>query len=297
MRNDSLPRTQTPRLDLVAFETSPFPYRGNIPEQGTPFLNVNDGGRLGHASPRGGTYWEDQTYSDRRALLYIPRGFDPRRPAVMIVYFHGNNSTLERDVRDRQGVPRQVADSGLNAVLVAPQFAVDARDSSAGRFWEPGVFGEFLHEAAGHLAELSGNNALQGVFDQMPVIIVAYSGGYMPASAALDVGNVGGRVEGVILLDALYGETGKFADWIARRDSAFFFSAYSKSTRDQNLELQRMLSERGVSFDAGLSERLGQGSVTFLDVGDVEHNDFVSQAWAQDPLQRLLSRIGGYSRA
>ena len=77
--------------------------------------------------PRGGVYWEDTTYSDRRVLLHIPRGFDAALPAVMIVYFHGNLATLERDVvHRRQQVPRQVAESGLNAVLVAPQFAVNA---------------------------------------------------------------------------------------------------------------------------------------------------------------------------
>ena len=109
-----------------------------------PFLDAADGERHGHTSLRGGIYWEDQTYSDRRVLLYIPKGFDPRRPALIVVFFHGNGATLARDVRDRQQVPRQVAESGLNAVLVAPQFAVDALDSSAGRFWEPGVFAQFL---------------------------------------------------------------------------------------------------------------------------------------------------------
>ena len=79
---------------LVPFEISPFPYRGDVPDKNRPFIDVTDGGRLGHNSARGGTYWEDQTYSDRRVLLHIPRGFDPRRPALMIVFFHGNEATL-----------------------------------------------------------------------------------------------------------------------------------------------------------------------------------------------------------
>ena len=69
----------------------------------------------------------------------------------MVVFFHGNEATLERDVRNRQAVPRQITESGLNAVLVAPQFAVNALDSSAGRFWEPGVFAQFLREAGERL--------------------------------------------------------------------------------------------------------------------------------------------------
>ena len=51
----------------------------------------------------------------------------------------------------------------------------------------------------------------------MPVILVAYSGGYLPAAFALAQGGAGERVRGVVLLDALYGEEDKFADWIERR--------------------------------------------------------------------------------
>jgi hypothetical protein len=59
-----------------------------------------------YTSLRGGIYWEDLTYSDKRVLLSIPRGFDIRRPALIVVYFHGNQATLARDVRDRQQNPR-----------------------------------------------------------------------------------------------------------------------------------------------------------------------------------------------
>ena len=255
----------------------------------------------GSATPRRAvrTYWEDQTYSDRRVLLSIPRGFTLRRPAVIVVFFHGNNATLERDVRDRQEVPRQLAESGLNAVLVAPQFAVDARDSSAGRFWEPGTFRHSWTRRPGiWLRSRCGDIDARAQFAGLPVILVAYSGGYLPAAYALDVGGVGGRVAGVVLLDALYGEADKFAAWIGRRDSAFFFSAYSRSTRSGNEAFQRALRDKGVGFETGLSGRLGPGSVAFIDAGDgIEHNDFVSRAWTADPLRAVLSKIPGYPRS
>ena len=107
---------------IVPFKASPFPYRGRLPDGSAPFLDVTARGRLGHTSPRGGIYWEDETYSDRSVLLAIPKGFDPARPAVIVVFFHGNGATLERDVMQRQRVVAQVEGSGLNAVLVAPQF-------------------------------------------------------------------------------------------------------------------------------------------------------------------------------
>jgi hypothetical protein len=283
---------------LVAFDISPFPYRGDDPEKNRPFLDVTEGERRGHSSSRGGTYWEEETYSDRRVLLHIPKGFDARRPALMIVFLHGNEATLARDVRRRQEVPRQVAQSRLNAVLVAPQFAVNALDSSAGRFWEPGVFSQFLNEAGERLTQLYGDARARGAFDAAPVVVAAYSGGYYPAAFILKHGHADDRLRGLVLLDALYGHLDEFADWLAQRPPAFFVSAFGKSARDENTALQRMLSERGVRFQRTLPATLARGSVAFVAAGDeVEHNDFMTEAWVKDPLKVVLRRITGFSRA
>ena len=155
------------KLKLVAFKTSPFPYEGQLPGRDKPFLDTEKDGRRGHTARGGTVYWEDTTYSDRRAPPFIPKGFDPARPGLIVVYFHGNQAALERDVWRRQQVPRQVAQSGLNAVLVAPQFAVDALDSSAGQFWEPRAFRRYLEEAAKHLARLDGDPWGSARFDAL----------------------------------------------------------------------------------------------------------------------------------
>jgi len=123
--NGSLTSIDGATVSLASFENSAFPYHGMIPnyqETGKtrPFMDVDDNGRLGHSSPRGGIHWEDQTYSDRSVLLAAPQSFDPSKGGVIIVFFHGNNATLSRDVIARQQIVRQLADSGLNAVLVAP---------------------------------------------------------------------------------------------------------------------------------------------------------------------------------
>jgi hypothetical protein len=292
-----LPPLAVTKTALLPFDSSPFPYRGEVPEKNRPFLDVTQGERRGHASPRGGTYWEDKTYSDRRVLLHIPKGFDPKKPALMIVFLHGNEATLTRDVRKRQQVPRQVAESGLNAVLVAPQFAVDALDSSAGRFWQPGAFAEFLREAEERLAELYGDERARAAFHAAPVVIAAYSGGYYPAAYILKFGRVGDRLRGLILLDALYSDLDKFSDWIAKRPPAFFVSAFGKSARDENAVLKQQLKERGVRFANALPASLGRGSVAFIAVHDeIKHDDFMTEAWVKDPLKVVLRRIRGFSR-
>jgi hypothetical protein len=282
---------------LASFENSAFPYHGLIPNyqetgQSRPFLDVDDNGRLGHTSPRGGIHWEDQTYSDRSVLLAAPQSFDPARPGVLIVFFHGNMATLSRDVVARQQIVRQLSDSRLNAVLVVPQLAVDAPDSSAGRFWSPGGFAAFLGEAQAKLGELYPN--AHGAFHRMPVIIVAYSGGYLPAVYSLAVGGDQGRIRGVVLLDALYGERDKFVHWVEGPGrNAFFVSAYSTSSRDGNDAIRAELEAAGIETVTGLPAALTPGVVAFVDAGTVDHNDFVTSAFGGAPLRDIISRIGG----
>jgi hypothetical protein len=285
------------KLELVAFKASPFPYEGQPPGRDKPFLDVEQDGRRGHTARGGNIYWEDTTYSERRTLIFIPKGFDPARPGLMIVYFHGNQSALLRDVWRRQQVPLQVARSGLNAVLLAPQFAVDALDSSAGQFWEPGAFRRYLEEAAMHLARLHGNPWGSPLFDALGVVIVAYSGGYYPAAWGIRHGGVGDRVRGIVMLDALYGELDTYLRWTERREAAFFFSAYARSARDENAAFQKLLAERNIDFAMDMPAKLAPGSVTFLDAGEeVLHKDFVTKAWVDDPLMAVLAKIPGYPR-
>ena len=281
---------------LVEMKASPFPFHGENPDTGEPFMKMLEGHRLGHQSPRGGIRWEDETYSDKRALFDIPKGFDLSRPAVLIVYFHGNDTTLERDVMGRQHIPAQLAQSGINAVLVAPQFAFDARDSSPGNFWRPGYFSGWLAEAASHLAKLHGGGAKASDFNHLPVVLVAYSGGYLPAAWSLKQGGTGHRIEGVILMDALYGDAEKFANWIAmRRKHVFLFSAYSKSSRQWNLELQELLVAKGIDFARGFPDALAPGQIHFGEAPqDLDHVEFMSLAWTPDPLSWVLQRIAKY---
>jgi hypothetical protein len=285
------------RQRLVEFQSAPFPYNNLIPDRGQPFLDVTDGERRGHTSARGGIYWQDPTYADRRVLLYLPAGFDPARAAVMVVYFHGNASTLERDVDARQRLPAQLAASGVNAVLVAPQFAVDALDSSAGRFWQPGAFASFIDEAGHQLAALCACQAAHAMA-RLPVVLVAYSGGYLPAAWSLAVGGAQHRIRGLVLLDALYGEQDRYFQWILHRPrNSFVFSAYGDSTRDGNQALQGRLAEAGIRYSLGTHPRFAGGAVSFVDAGpNVQHADFVTRAWVVDPVSWILRRIDGVVR-
>jgi hypothetical protein len=277
---------------LVGLKSSAFPYFGNNPRTDEPFLNISKGERRGHRSYGGRVYWQDETYNDNRVLMHVPENFNVRKPGVIVVFFHGNGATLERDVRDRQLVPQQISDSGVNAVLLAPQLAVDAADSSAGKFWQPGGLKRFVAESADHLARLYGDPGAAKAFANMPVVIVGYSGGFLPAAWSLEVGGLGNRVRGVFLLDAVYGELDKFASWIANNRSGFFVSAYTRYTKRHDRELMQMLKEKGIAIAEDMDGPLLPGSVVFVETPEgVTHRDYVTHAWAENPVKEVLVKM------
>jgi hypothetical protein len=277
---------------LVSLKTSAFPYFGNNPSTDAPFLNISKGDRKGHRSYGGRVYWQDETYNDNRVLMHVPENFDVRKPGVIVVFFHGNGATLERDVRDRQLVPQQITDSGVNAVLLAPQLAVDAADSSAGKFWQPGGLKRFVAESAEHLAQLYGDPRSAKAFANMPVVIVGYSGGFVPTAWSLDVGGLGNRVRGVFLLDAVYGELDKFASWIETNRTGFFVSAYTRYTKRHDQELIQMLKEKSIAVSDDMDGPLRPGSVVFVQTPEgVTHRDYVTHAWTENPLKEVLVKM------
>jgi hypothetical protein len=295
--NDLKPLAAATAPTLVPFKVSPFPYDRDVPAEHKKFLDYDKDGHRGHTSPRGNLHLEEEAYSNKNSLLYLPKGFDLSRPeqALIVVFFHGNYVELLRDVAGRQRIPQQLAESGLNAALVAPQFAVGIPDSSAGWFWQPEIFRQYLGEAAHHLAVLHGG-CTEAIFDRLRVVLVAYSGGYDPAAYVLDVGGANERLRGVVLLDALYGEIDKFEHWIDHRGTAFFLSAYSDSSRAENTALRGSLTVQSSEINPRAAWRLSENSVQFLYAGPgIDHKNFMTLAWARNPLIQVLSAIDGYA--
>ena len=286
---------QTAREDvttLVSMKYSAFPYVGDNLQSDSAFFNVSSGGRRGHRSYSGRVYWENETYNDSRVLVHVPENFDLRKPGVIVVFFHGNGATLERDVRDRQLVPQQISDSGVNAVLLAPQMAVDAADSSAGKFWQPANFRRFIMESADHLARLYGDPGAAKRFADLPIVIVGYSGGFLPTAYSLDVGGMSDHVRGVVLLDAVYGQLDKFANWIESHRSGFFVSSYTHYTASHDHELMHMLHAKGIAVSEDMDPPLRQGSVVFVETGEgITHRSYVTQAWTKNPIEQVLVKM------
>ena len=67
---------------------------------------------------------------------------------------------------------------------------------------------------------MHGDPRSQPTFAELPVVIVAYNGGFAPPWAIRN-GDLGRRLRGVVLLDAAYGDMNVFADWAARQPTGF----------------------------------------------------------------------------
>jgi hypothetical protein len=193
-------------------------------------------------------------HKDPTVIVFVPRHHRPAPGGAVsfVVHFHGHNSTAERAMVAHQ-LREQLFDSKQNAVLVVPELAVMAPDSSAGKLEAPGAFTRLLEDV---LRVLDAREARAALGPSAPgalaypgrVCISAHSGGYHAAACAVRGG--GTRVHEVWLFDALYGDTDVFRDWViagrgrpmeARHKLVSYFTAGTTETNTRRLfaELER----------------------------------------------------------
>jgi hypothetical protein len=191
-------------------------------------------------------------------LVFVPRHHRPaaNRNVGFIVHFHGHNTTAERAIAAHQ-LREQLDDSKQNAILVVPQLAVMAPDSSAGRLDAPGTFNKMLTEVLAlldtHAARRElGASATPAGASIGRVVVSAHSGGYHSAATVLKAG--GTPIHEVYLFDALYAEADVFKDWVIkgrgkpmgqRHKLVSYFTA--GTTENNTIALFKDLEQAGVA--------------------------------------------------
>lgn len=277
---------------VARLQQAPFPYDGNFGDTGQPFFDAqlpSTGGRA-HVTGDGKVYGEAEHYRDDRVLFHLPSGFDARRRFSIVVFFHGHGSEIVETVGRELDIAGQIERSGRNLILVAPQLALKAADSSPGKLFGRLGFKRLLDEAAGVLASRLGPASLAAL-RAAPVIVSAFSGGYRAAAFSADRGGVGARLAGMMLLDALYGDIELIERWlVARRRGAFFVSLFGESTQWYQARLAEALWARGLRYRADLPARLAAGQRIFLRV-DTGHGAIPLEGPPADPLAQMLARL------
>jgi hypothetical protein len=165
-------------------------------------------------------------------IVHAPAGFDAHAPLQLVVFLHGLRGCVtvlmsQGMAHCGPGTPEQEGwDLGrahdqahTNTLFVVPQLAdAKRREDRPGRFARPGGFRDFLEELLrGPLAGPLGS--ARTLADVSRIDLVAHSAGYQTALAILEHGGIeASRIHSLVLLDALYAETERFAKYIESRD-------------------------------------------------------------------------------
>jgi hypothetical protein len=293
----ALPRCQGAPQCLPSFiarlKHAPFPIGADDDGEGGRFFHETESGtglRV-RINRHGDRYPEHIHYADPSVLFHVPAGFDRAKPFRLVVFFHGHASALEQDVVGRIAFLKQIDASGANVILIAPQLAKEAIDSHPGKLIRAGALARMLDEAAGVLARALGKNMAWPVA-RAPVILVAYSGGYRALAAGLsESGGPQGRVEGIVLLDTVFGEVRRIDEWLqARRGRTFLVGLYGLLSASWTIELMYRWEARGLRYRLELPARIGPGTVALAPVA-TDHVDIVTQGPPAMPLAEILRRL------
>ncbi|MDH3233531.1 MAG: hypothetical protein OEQ29_08380 [Alphaproteobacteria bacterium] len=297
----ALPRCQGAPQCLPSFiarlKHAPFPLEANDDGGGRPFFNETDrdSGLRVRVNRHGDRYPEPKHYADPSVLFHIAAGFDRARPFRLVVFFHGHQSTLERDVVGRIGLTRQIDASGANVILIAPQLAKDAIDSHPGKLIRAGALARLLDESAGVLARALGAD-LAPRLARAPLVLVAYSGGYLALAAGLAEAETGDaaiieRVEGIVMLDAVFGNLARIDGWLqARAGRVFLVGLFGKLSRSWTLDLIYRWEARGQPYGQLLPARLDRGSIVVMQV-DTDHEAIATDGPPRNPIAEIVRRL------
>ena len=237
---------------------------------------------LDHAPfPAGGAGYRDDT-----VIVFVPSHFRYRTEdgVAALVHFHGHNTTAERAMVAHE-LREQLADSKQNAILVVPQLAALAADSSCGKLEAAGAFQQLLGEALATAAREGrttlGATAFPADAALGTVCISAHSGGFHAAACCLRGGGV--DVRETYLFDALYADMDVFRDWVAarrgeplhRRHKLVSYFTEGGTTEAVNRLLRTQLDRAGVLC----AEEMQEGELSRHDLSHAEAVFVRSGVW------------------
>lgn len=158
--------------------------------------------------------------SDDTVIVFVPDRYryTEDEGIAALVHFHGHNSNAERAMV-AHALREQLVDSRQNAVLIVPQLAWFASDSSCGQLTASGGLARLLRSAISSAARFGRSSLRESRFPERAplgrVCMSAHSGGFHAAACSLREGGV--EVSEVYLFDALYGHGDVFREWILAR--------------------------------------------------------------------------------
>ena len=151
----------------------------------------------------------DKHYNDSSVAIFIPKNFRQARKIDIVIHFHGWFNNIDSTLQQFRLI-EQFVESGKNAILVVPEGPKNAADSFGGKLEDKDGFKKFIDEVVAFLVQQK--KVKTGRIGN--IILSGHSGGYHVMSYILMHGGIPDHVKEVYLLDALYGETEKYAYWL-----------------------------------------------------------------------------------
>lgn len=241
------------------------------------------------------------SYGDDTVIVFVPRRyrFHAEEGVPALVHFHGHNSTAERAIA-AHALREQLVDSRQNAVLIVPQLARFAADSSCGRLAQPRGLARLLDNAISSTARLGRSSLGESRFPDRAepgrVCLSAHSGGFHAAACSLRTGGV--DISETYLFDALYAEREVFRDWVLERRGepassrhklvSYFTPGATTETMNHGLRVE--LERQGVAVaqemrEGELSRRdLSHAGAVFVRTG----NGHSQVTWETNALRDVL---------
>jgi hypothetical protein len=221
-------------------------------------------------------YPAEKHYSDSSVAIFIPKHFKPGKTNDVVLYFHGWYNNIDSACAQFKLI-EQFTEAKKNAIFVFPEGPKDAPDSFGGRVEETNGLKNLLSDVMNYVFEKKkitskkiGN-----------IILAGHSGAFRVISYALLRGGLTKNISDVILFDAHYGQTEKFAYWIDHYKGRYV-NIYTDSggTKNETENLMADLDGWGIPYyrteETDISQTdLKKNRLIFIHT-ELSHNDVIA---------------------
>ena len=239
-----------------------------------PFPNS---GRINGHTYDGKMFSFQEHYNDSSVAIFIPKGFKQTDSTNVVVYFHGWNNNIDSACA-KFNLIEQFSSSNLNAIFVFPEGPKNSPDSFGGKLEEKDGLKNLINDVLKFLASKGKLNSHK----IGNIILAGHSGAYRVISFCLMRGGLTQNISDVILFDALYGGTEKFAHWIENYNGNFI-DIYTDSggTKNESESLMNDFDAWGISYFKAEEQELNPNDLlnnrlVFIHT-DLVHNEVVSK--------------------
>jgi hypothetical protein len=218
----------------------------------------------------------ERHYSDSSVAIFVPQHFRPGKSIDLVVYFHGWYNSIDSACAQFSLI-EQFSESKRNAVFVFPEGPKDSPDSFGGRMEEKDGLKNLVNDVMKELRtkKLIGNQTIGRI------VLAGHSGAYRVIAFCLMRGGLTKKISDVILFDALYGETEKYAYWIDHY-SGRLVNIYTDSggTKGESENLMADLEGWGMKYyqveeSAVKTDDLKKHRLIFIHT-DLTHNEVIA---------------------